>query len=323
MKKIPEISVLMPVMNCKKYVGNAIGSILNQTFENFEFIILDSSEDETSEIIKSHRDERIIYRHLPGKSISEVLNSGLKISSSDFIARMDADDISDKNRFEIQLAFLKNRRDIDLVGTNFFFINERGKILYEKKMPEHHDEIEFKMPIEASVLHPTILTRKSVLVELNGYNNKHKTEDVEIFLRMLMSGYKLHNIQKVLLYYRISQKNSEYIEKMNNSQLKLGKDYLYNKYEGIKDKDKLFDKNLRMGLLEYYSGDMSEARKYFFNCIRYNKKKFFRIFRYLFFSFSGNGFMRFVRKYRISNFFNRSINKMFGYESRIPDKLTK
>jgi glycosyltransferase involved in cell wall biosynthesis len=323
MIKIPEISVLMPIMNSKYYTGNAIGSILNQTFENFELIILDSSDDETSEIIKAFRDKRIIYRYLPGKSIPEVLNAGLEISRSDFIARMDADDISAKNRFEVQTTFLKNRPEIDLVGTNFFYINERGKILYEKKMPEHHNDIEFKMPIEASILHPTILTRKNVFYELNGYDIKYKTEDIDIFLRMLKKGFKFQNIQRALYFYRITEKNSSSIEIINNSQLILGRDYLDNKYAGVCDNNKLYEKNLRMGLLEYYSGDLSEARKHFIRCIGYDKKKLFKIFRYLFFSFLGNGFMKFVRKYRISNFFNRNINIIFGYESRIPDKLTK
>ncbi len=123
MSDFPAISVLMPCYNVEKYVASAINCILAQTFENFEFIIInDGSSDKTDEIISGFSDKRIKYFNRARKGIVEQLNFGISVSSADIIARMDADDSCLPDRLNIQYNFLKEHKDISLVGTNFILI---------------------------------------------------------------------------------------------------------------------------------------------------------------------------------------------------------
>lgn len=311
----------MPVFNCNLYIKQAIKSILSQTYSNFEFIIIDSSNDDTSDIIKSFTDFRIIYHHIPNKCISEALNYGINIARGKYIARMDSDDISDITRIKSQIDFMNIHSNIDILGCNFFYINESGKVLYKKKMPRKHEDIEFMMPIQASLLHPTILASKKVFVDLQGYSSIYKTEDVEIFLRMIEKGFRMANIQLPLYYYRILPKDDNTLVSIKKSQLVLGKKFLENKYTGIIEKKVLYRKYLSLGLLEYYSGDMSNAKRYFLKCIFLNKVRFYKITRYFLISLLGNKFIKFLRKHKISNNTNILVNKIFNYEMKLSGKF--
>lgn len=315
--RVKEISILMPVKNCNFHIHDAIKSILNQTYKEFEFIIIDSSEDETSEIISNYKDSRIRYIYNKNFNLSESLNYGISISANEYIARMDADDISDVNRIKEQLYYLDNKEDLDIVGTNYFLINKNGNVLYEKKMPEFHNDIEFMMPITASILHPTIFFKKKAILEINGYSSEYKTEDVDLFLRLIEKGRKMYNIQKPLFYYRSLRKKGELIEEMNSSQKILGKKFISRKYYFATNTDSLYEKHLSIGLLEYYCGDMREARSNFKKCIKMKKNKILKIYRYLLFSYFGNKIMNFNRKLRISFYINLFVNKIFNYELKI------
>ena len=132
----PEISVLMPVYNGDKFLAKAVNSILNQTFNNFEFIIInDGSTDNSLTILKSFNDKRInIINNTENKGITFALNKGLKSAKGKYIARQDQDDISDPNRFLLQIEYLE-KHNIDLVDTNFIFIDENDHYIqdYEKR----------------------------------------------------------------------------------------------------------------------------------------------------------------------------------------------
>lgn len=114
----PLISVLMPAYNAEKYIKEAIESILNQTFSNFEFIIIDDgSIDATEEIIKSFKDSRIVYiKNEKNLGLIKTLNKGISIARGEFIARMDSDDISMPQRFELQLDVFKKYKGVDIVN---------------------------------------------------------------------------------------------------------------------------------------------------------------------------------------------------------------
>jgi len=127
MKDEPLISVVMPVYNTEKFVAEAIESILAQTFTDFEIIIIDDcSTDKSWQIIQdfSEKDQRIVtIQNSENQGLARSLNKGLKIAKGQFIARMDADDISMPQRFEIQLDFLKNHPDVGVVGSTVKFIH--------------------------------------------------------------------------------------------------------------------------------------------------------------------------------------------------------
>ena len=202
---MPKISVLMPVYNAEEYVADAISSILEQTFSDFEFIIInDGSRDKTAAIVKSFKDERIKFIDNPkNQGLIVVLNQGLDLCRGEYIARMDADDISYPERFAKQIDFLDNHLDVGLLGTageNFGDNNDRH---YQ---PEDVDVIDLLRGV--CFYHPSVMIRRSVLID-NGlkYNkNYYLVEDYELWARML-KVCRLCNLNEILIKYRVHAKS--------------------------------------------------------------------------------------------------------------------
>jgi len=311
----PQISVIMPVYNAGKYIKAAINSILNQTFTDFEFIIIDDcSEDNSVEIIKSFEDPRIKLYERPRLGISEQLNFGIKNSNAELIARMDADDISLPDRLETQFKYLKGNKDLGLVGCNVSFIDNNDKKIIEKYYPEKNNEIEYMMPILTSVCHAASLTYKSVIIKVGEYTNSYEyAEDQDLFLRMLFSGVKMYNIQKALYCYRIANNliNASKIETQKKSSYKIGKNYLTKIYF---NNNNYYDFCFRSALLEYYYGDINYARGLLIQTIKKNPWKFYRVLRYLVISLLGNKVIKRLRKLGIMYKLNVTLQKYVGID---------
>ena len=206
----PKISVIMPVYNCEAYVKEAINSILNQTFSDFELIIIDDcSTDSTLSIVKSYEDSRIkIVEKEQNTGYTNSLNNAILIAKGKYIARMDGDDISMPERFEQQLQFLENNPEIILCGTGVEIIGE-NRI---SKYPLNHEMIKIQLCYNASFYHPTIMIRRLVLLE-NNYNKEFEpAEDYELWTRLVHIG-KLANLDEVLLQYRIHQSQTSNVRK--------------------------------------------------------------------------------------------------------------
>ncbi len=152
MDKIPLISVVMPVYNSEKYLEEAINSILNQTFTDFEFIILnDGSTDKTEDIILSYSDSRILYiKNKTNLQIVKTLNKGIELASGKYIARMDSDDISSPERFEKLIEFMENNHEIDICSTWLETFGNRKKIW---KNPLSHEEIKATLLFNSAKVH--------------------------------------------------------------------------------------------------------------------------------------------------------------------------
>ena len=141
---MPKLSVIMPAYNAEKYIGEAIESILNQTFTDFEFIIIDDgSSDHTADIIKGFHDERIRFiQNEKNSGVANTLNKGLELSQGEYIARMDADDISLPARFEKQVAFMEANPDVAVVGCGielFGMSHEKRYFSYSKILRDIRD----------------------------------------------------------------------------------------------------------------------------------------------------------------------------------------
>ncbi len=199
MKSEPLVSVLMPVYNCEKYIFESVKSVLNQTFTDFELIIIDDcSTDATLSIIKSINDSSIILIEKPKNSgYTDSLNHGISIAKGTYIARMDGDDICMPERFEKQVAFLNANREVILCGTAIQIIGS-DKVL---KHPLKHEEILVKLCFGTSFCHPSIMVRKEILLENNYNKNFEPAEDYELWTRLAFLG-KLANLDTVLLQYR-------------------------------------------------------------------------------------------------------------------------
>lgn len=202
----PKISVIMPVYNSEKFLKEAIESILNQSFKDFEFIILnDGSSDSSEEIIKTFSDQRIIYiKNEQNVGLPKVLNQGIRQAKGDFIARMDADDVSLKERLALQYKFLTNHPEIDIIGTNVRLINAEGLVIGTQKKPAEHWLIKWQSLFSTPLQHPTVMARAKVFRENLFDENLYNGEDYELWSRLLFkTRTRFANISQPLLQYRI------------------------------------------------------------------------------------------------------------------------
>lgn len=208
LNKKPKVSVIMPFYNCEKYLDKAISSILNQTFQDFEFIIInDASSDRSDEIVKKYlTDKKIVYiKNRERKGIVYNLNKGIEIAKADIIARMDGDDISEPQRLEVQYQFLQRNPNIALVGCFAKLINEKGEICGRKIKPITHKEIKKDILIYSPFIHPTIMIRKDVFKKVGFYKEEcFWCEDIDLWYRIIFSGYEVANIPQYLYQYRIT-----------------------------------------------------------------------------------------------------------------------
>ena len=204
--KVPEISVIMPVYNSEVYLKEAIESILNQTFKDFEFIIInDGSSDNSLRIISGFEDERIILINQKNKGLIASLNKGLEIAKGEFIARMDSDDISLPERFEKQLKFMK-RENIDICGGNFISINNNGIPSKLYSTPRTHELCTLSLLSKVPFAHPTVIIRKDFLKKYDlkyGQSNIKKAEDLDFWMRIHDKGGKFSNVDDTILKYRV------------------------------------------------------------------------------------------------------------------------
>ncbi len=308
----PDISILLPVHNAERYISDAINSILSQTYKNYELIIVDDSDDKTSDIIRTFNDKRIKYFYREPVGLARQLNFAIEKSNAKYIARMDGDDISRKDRLIKQIEFLEKNKDIDIVGTNFYYIGENNEVISKKYLPETHEQIEYMMPIEASMLHPTMMARREVFELAGKYSGDYVIEDIELFLRFLEKGFKFYNIQDFLFYYRYERKSKGKILLQKANRVELGRNYL----KKIRNND-----YLRLALLEYYNGDLKIARNNFLKFTKENPFKFVKVIRYIFITYLGNDMVNWLRENYISAKINKIIIKFFRIDTNKIKKL--
>lgn len=199
--KNPLISVVMPVYNGEKYLKESIQSILNQTFKDLEFIIInDGSTDATEKIILSFSDSRIVYiKNKINLQIVKSLNKGISLAKGKYIARMDSDDISLKNRLEKQIRFMEKNLDVSVCGTWVQTIGAKEKVW---KYPLSHEEIKISLMFNSSVAHPSVMIRKSLFKEFNYEEKYNKAEDYALWVNAI-EKYRFANIPCVLFQYRL------------------------------------------------------------------------------------------------------------------------
>lgn len=201
----PEISVNMTVYNGEKYVLQAIRSVLEQSFENFEFIIIDDgSTDNTADIIRTFKDKRIIHIGNPHNYIHS-LNTGLEKSSGKYIARMDADDIMHADRLSVQHAIMESHPDIDVCGTWMYCFDESENERIWGTLSGYVDAPLHRLIKSCFVLHPTSMVRKS-LIDLNHLRYKPYlySEDFKFWSDAAAYNARFYIDSQLLHYYRVS-----------------------------------------------------------------------------------------------------------------------
>jgi len=197
----------MSVYNGEFWVRNAIESVLDQTYPDFEFLVInDGSYDKTSSIINSYSDSRIRIIEQENKGLTQSLNIGLNKAKGHYIARIDADDICEPHRLEFQKLFMDENLDVALVGSNFTMISGSGNLIRDYKCPTLHEGIIEKLHnFEPIFPHSSIFFRKKIVLKENGYNERFfKSQDSDLYLR-ISSKYKIACINKSLVKIRLNE----------------------------------------------------------------------------------------------------------------------
>lgn len=258
------ISVLMSVYNEElDWLKESVESILRQSYSNFEFIIVIDNPC-ISDVLKKYledmkeKDSRIfIHYNTENLGLMNSLNIGLGLAKGEYIARMDADDISKEYRFKVELEYLK-RNKVDMVSSNRIFIDERGREILKgypiNKQPKKC------LPYTNLIVHSSVLIRTEVLKKLGGYRKFYNSEDYDLWLRVISNNYEIGIINQYLIYYRIrksSMSNKNQLEQyfINIYQRKLYK-------ERIKTgTDSFSEKNLKAYINKKHITDR-KVRKY-------------------------------------------------------------
>jgi glycosyltransferase involved in cell wall biosynthesis len=213
MPTIPKVSIIMSVYNAQTYLEEAISSILNQNYSDFEFLIVDDcSTDDSLNIIDlfMKTDQRIqLIQNKSNQGLTKNLNILIRKANGKYIARMDADDISHPDRLKKQVEFLDNDPNTDILGTFSQNISEKGEIIGIRKVPVTNDEIIKLLPKLNPISHPTVMFRSSSLKEIGGYDERFRTsQDFHLWFKAAGHGLRFYNMPKVLFQYRM---NDNYI----------------------------------------------------------------------------------------------------------------
>jgi glycosyltransferase involved in cell wall biosynthesis len=203
--KNPKLSVVLPAFNAEKTLRRAIDSILNQTFPNFELIVIDDgSTDGTCEVVESYKDIRIrLVRFQENQGLIAGLNKGLEIARGEYVARQDADDESVTERFAKQVAILESNSHIGVVGSCVRLRDSSNKLLGIYSYPSEPDLARWQSLFKTPVAHSTAVFRRSVVESVGGYNEKYKlAEDYELWTRVSAVAQIL-SLRDKLVYYNV------------------------------------------------------------------------------------------------------------------------
>jgi glycosyltransferase involved in cell wall biosynthesis len=245
----PAVTVVMSVYNGEEYVGEAIQSVLKQTFRDFEFIVInDGSTDETAQIIGRFDDPRIRLVNQANQGLVASLNTGIKLARGALIARQDADDVSRPERLERQMAFMVSNADYVVVGCNLIFIDDEGRPVLESPLLLDDGELRLEMLIRSPFGHGSVMYRAEAVRRAGGYRQKYwPAEDYDLWRRLLAEG-KFANINEVLYLYRV---NDEGISSQNSRQQTTQADRVRNAMWAAVDKSPV---RFRSAYVHYPSG---------------------------------------------------------------------
>jgi len=222
-----QLSIIMPVYNTKEaHLRCAIESILNQTYKDFKFLILDDgSTNNAIEVIESYKDARIeLIKNGENKGIIYTLNHALDKINTKYTARMDSDDVAHPKRLEKQIEFLENNPEISLVGSSMqYFEGSKRKFI----APTGYKNIRFLMLRESVIAHPTVVFRSEDFKNLRFDPDFKHAEDYEFWCRALKT-LKFDNLEEILLDYRIhkNQIGSKHNATQTKNALKARKNYI-------------------------------------------------------------------------------------------------
>lgn len=233
---MPRVSVLMPVYNVAPFLREAMDSILNQSFRDFELIVLDDcSPDNSEEILDTYSDTRIVrYRGKKNEGLANVLNVGIGMAKGDLIARMDSDDISLSQRLEKQVAFLDAHPDVDLVSAGMERFGDSNSMTFYST---NYEDVKFDALSFSPVLHPTSMWRRTRFIENDLFYRQEMvpSEDYDLWTRALVKGLVLVNMPDILYRYRSHPAQVTRVNKDWSKSTDIGFRYIKTIFPGISE----------------------------------------------------------------------------------------
>ncbi len=199
------LSVVMSAYNAEKYIKESIDSVLNQSFTDFEFIIInDGSTDSTEAILATYRDGRIIIINQENAGVAKSRNKAISIAKGKYIAILDADDIALPTRFNIQLAYLEINKEYIMIGSNAMIIDEEGNLLYTSDLHTDAEYLRAQLPVN-NFFNSSVLFKKDIFLSVGGYDTTipNHIEDLLLWIKFSEVG-KITNLKDALIKYRLS-----------------------------------------------------------------------------------------------------------------------
>ncbi|HEY0743696.1 MAG TPA: glycosyltransferase [Chryseosolibacter sp.] len=246
--KTPKVSVLMPVYNAERFLREAIDSILIQTFEDFEFIIIDDgSTDSSVDIVQSYVDPRIrFFKNEVNLGISETLNRGIRLASCELIARMDADDVSYPHRLQKQVDYMQAHPNCALLSTWARVITHDKRFV---RLERYRSKFYYyNLTFECWMYHPTIMFRKQPVEAVGMYSMRY-SEDYDLFWKV-STAFEIGNLAEALVDYRLSPTSL-------NTVLKKEEYDIANEHNVLRN-------------IRYYMGSDFKISKPVLECLRHN-----------------------------------------------------
>lgn len=245
----PLVSVIMSEYNTNiNLLKESIKSILNQTYTNLELIIIDDcGKNDVKKIVSEFQDERIkIYRNEKNSGLTYSLNKAINLSRGKYIARMDTDDFSYIDRLEIQVKFMEEHTEYDIIGTNVDYYD--GNLIWGRSH-ECGEVTRNKILNSCPLTHPSVMYKKNIIEKIGGYLNYKRSEDYATWIELFLIGAKIYNIPEITVRYHLSlddykkrtlKKRKEFFKmikeeyvKLKPSKLQLLKIYIKNFIAGI------------------------------------------------------------------------------------------
>jgi glycosyltransferase involved in cell wall biosynthesis len=233
--KKPKVSIMMLAHNCEDYIEYAINSVLEQTFSDWELIIVDDySEDNTYERIRKYlEDEKIKYfKNEKRKGIPNSRNIALNKADGEYLAVLDADDMwCVKEKLEEQVSFLDNNPDYGVIGSSILHINDKNEVYSHKKVRRSNFMIKILMPFTSQMLNSTAMTRTEMIRNNEGYVNR-LSQDYDLWLS-IGSISKMKNLDGFYAKYRVHDNNVSVTRRMEQIRSSIKSLKLHKKFTNI------------------------------------------------------------------------------------------
>jgi glycosyltransferase involved in cell wall biosynthesis len=200
----PLVSVVLPVHDGERFLGEAVESVLSQTLRDFELVVVDDgSTDGTQDVLAAVGDRRLRVVARPHRGLVAALNAGIAVASAPYVARMDADDVSEPQRLERQVELLEQRARAGMTATWVAVVDEEGSELRRHVLPPEHADLVRRLLLRNPFQHGSVLLRRDALEAAGGYRGDYgANEDYDLWRRLARS-WELACVPEVLYRYRV------------------------------------------------------------------------------------------------------------------------